>query len=132
MNIKLDENIPEDAATIFMNAGYHVSTVLDEGMGGRPDPDVAAVCKAESKILITLDTDFANIGAYPPEDYSGIIVLRLANQAKPHVPRCPSCAFVMLLDIGRPAGYSVPKQEQRSVNGWRRLSPGPTDRAICP
>jgi predicted nuclease of predicted toxin-antitoxin system len=85
MNIKLDENIPEDAVTIFMNAGYRVSTVLDEGMGGRADPEVASVCKAENKILITLDTDFANIGVYPPEDYSGIIVLRLANQAKPHV-----------------------------------------------
>jgi hypothetical protein len=28
MNIKLDENIPEDAATIFKDAGYQVSTVL--------------------------------------------------------------------------------------------------------
>jgi predicted nuclease of predicted toxin-antitoxin system len=54
-------------------------------MGGRADPEVAAVCKAENKILIALDTDFANIGVYPPADYSGIIVLRLANQAKPHV-----------------------------------------------
>jgi predicted nuclease of predicted toxin-antitoxin system len=89
MNIKLDENIPEDAATIFMNAGCHVSTVLGEGLGGRADPEVAGVCKAESKILITLDTDFANIGAYAPEDYSGIIVLRLANQAKPHVLSIP-------------------------------------------
>jgi predicted nuclease of predicted toxin-antitoxin system len=104
MNIKLDENIPEDAATIFMNAGYHVSTVLGEGLGGRSDPDVAAVCKAESKILITLDTDFANIGAYPPEDYSGIIVLRLANQAKPHV----LSILVRLLDSLRrksPSGH---------------------------
>jgi predicted nuclease of predicted toxin-antitoxin system len=85
MNIKLDENIPEDAATIFTEAGYPVSTVLDQGLGGKADPEVAAACKAESKVLITLDTDFANLGAYPPEDYSGIIVLRLANQAKPHV-----------------------------------------------
>jgi predicted nuclease of predicted toxin-antitoxin system len=85
MNIKLDENIPEDAAAIFMAAGYQISTVLDEGLGGKTDPEVATVCKNESKVLITLDTDFANIGAYPPEDYSGIIVLRLANQAKPHV-----------------------------------------------
>ncbi len=85
MNIKLDENIPEDAATIFRKAGYQVSTVLDQGLGGRADPEVAAACKAESRVLITLDTDFANIGAYSPEDYFGIIVLRLANQAKPYV-----------------------------------------------
>ena len=84
-NIKLDENIPEDAAVIFVNAGCQVSTVLGQGLGGKADPEVAAACKAEGRVLITLDTDFANIGAYPPEDYPGIIVLRLANQAKPHV-----------------------------------------------
>jgi predicted nuclease of predicted toxin-antitoxin system len=62
-----------------------VSTVLGQGLGGKSDPEVAAACKTESKVLITLDTDFANLSTYPPEDYSGIIVLRLANQAKPHV-----------------------------------------------
>jgi predicted nuclease of predicted toxin-antitoxin system len=91
MKIKLDENIPEDAATIFTSAGFQVSTVLDQGLGGKADPEVAAACKAESKVLITLDTDFANLGLYPPEDYSGIIVLRLANQAKAHVLNpCPA------------------------------------------
>jgi predicted nuclease of predicted toxin-antitoxin system len=54
-------------------------------LGGKADPEVAAACKAESRVLITLDTDFANLGAYLTEDYSGIIVLRLANQAKPQI-----------------------------------------------
>ena len=44
----------------------------------------------ESKALIIFDTDFSNIGAYPPEDCSGIIVLRLANQAKSHVLSIPA------------------------------------------
>jgi hypothetical protein len=35
--------------------------------------------------MVTLDTHFANIRAYPPENYSGLIVLRLARQDKPHV-----------------------------------------------
>jgi predicted nuclease of predicted toxin-antitoxin system len=85
MKIKLDESIPQDAATIFTDAGYQVSTVLGQRLGGKADLEVAAACKTESKVLITLDTDFANISAYPPEDYSGIIVLRLSSQAKPHV-----------------------------------------------
>jgi hypothetical protein len=29
--------------------------------------------------------DFADIRAYPPGEYSGLIVLRLVTQAKPHV-----------------------------------------------
>ena len=104
MDIKLDENIPEDAATFFIDAGFQVSTVLSQGLSGKADAIVTAACKAESKVLITLDTDFANIGAYPPEDYSGIIVLRLTNQAKPHV----LSILARLLDaLGRnsPAGH---------------------------
>ncbi len=85
MEIKLDENIPEDASTIFMDAGYQVSTVIEQGLGGKADKEIAAACRAERRVLITLDTDFANIGAYPPEDFSGIIVLRIANQAKPYI-----------------------------------------------
>jgi hypothetical protein len=46
---KFDENIPVDAAIIFKDAGYQVSTVLTQGLGGKADPDAAAACKAESK-----------------------------------------------------------------------------------
>jgi hypothetical protein len=34
---------------------------------------------------MTLDTDFADIRAYPPEDFFGIIVLRLKRQDKSYV-----------------------------------------------
>jgi len=34
---------------------------------------------------VTLDLDFADIRTYPPEDYPGLIVLRLGWQDKPHV-----------------------------------------------
>ncbi|MCX7009988.1 MAG: DUF5615 family PIN-like protein, partial [Kiritimatiellaeota bacterium] len=46
---------------------------------------VAAICKAEKRILVTMDTDFGNILAYPPEEFPGIIVLRSADQSKPVV-----------------------------------------------
>jgi hypothetical protein len=35
--------------------------------------------------LITLDLDFADIRSYPPAQYSGLSVLRLKKQDKPHV-----------------------------------------------
>jgi hypothetical protein len=35
--------------------------------------------------LITLDVDFADIRAYPPADFPGLIVLRLRRQDKPYV-----------------------------------------------
>jgi len=36
-------------------------------------------------VLITLDTDFANVLDYPPHAYEGIVVLRLHDQSIPSV-----------------------------------------------
>jgi hypothetical protein len=36
-------------------------------------------------VLVTLDLDFANIQAYPPDRHAGIIVLRPNRQDKPAV-----------------------------------------------
>jgi predicted nuclease of predicted toxin-antitoxin system len=56
---------------------------LDQQLGGHPDSDIATVCIDESRVLLTLDTDFANILVYPPEQHAGIVLLRTQNQAKP-------------------------------------------------
>jgi predicted nuclease of predicted toxin-antitoxin system len=80
MRFKIDENLPPEAAVLLRDNGHDADTVLDEALGGSPDPTVAATCKAEQRILVTLDLDFADILQYPPLDYPGIIVLRPARQ----------------------------------------------------
>jgi predicted nuclease of predicted toxin-antitoxin system len=85
MRFKLDENLPVEAAEVFRGAGYVGDTVGDEQLSGRPDPDLAAVCQREQRVLITLDLDFADIRVYPPGQYSGLIVMRPHSQGKPHV-----------------------------------------------
>jgi len=80
MKFKLDENLPAEAATLLANAGHDVATVLAERLGGHADPELAAACTTEGRALITLDTDFGNIRRYPPLEYSGLVVLRLARQ----------------------------------------------------
>ena len=42
-------------------------------------------CVAEDRVLVSLDAEFADIRAYPPDDLPGIIVLRVKSQAKAHV-----------------------------------------------
>ncbi len=54
-------------------------------MVGQPDTNVAAVCQREGRVVVTLDLDFADIRAYPPSNYAGIIVLRLVLLDKFHV-----------------------------------------------
>ena len=65
--------------------GLAPASVAEEGMKGEDDTRIAAVCQREVRVLITLDTDFADIRSYPPAEYPGIVVLRLARQEKPHV-----------------------------------------------
>ncbi len=76
MRAKLDENLPVEAAELLRTAGWECDTVYAEGLAGADDPIVAARCQAEARVLFTLDLDFADIRAYPPSEYVGIVVLR--------------------------------------------------------
>lgn len=66
-------------------AGHDAKTVNEQGLQGAQDTTVAEVCARERRALVTLDTDFSDIKAYPPENFSGIIILRVAHQSKPHI-----------------------------------------------
>lgn len=59
--------------------------MLEQKMGGERDPNVAEVCRNERRVLVTLDTDFANIQEYRPSEYPGIVVFRLGQQGKRHI-----------------------------------------------
>ena len=80
MRFKFDENLPSDLGALLRRDGHDAHSVLDENLRGAADPSIAKVCQYEQRILITLDLDFAHIQNYPPRDYPGIIVLRLARQ----------------------------------------------------
>ena len=87
MRFKLDENLPPDASTLLNNSGHDALTIRDQRLQGRPDTQIAAVCQEERRTLITLDLDFADIRAYPPSQYFGLIVMRLSSQSRMHVLR---------------------------------------------
>ncbi len=60
-------------------------SVHEQGLVGAKDNVIAEACHSENRAIVPLDAHFADIRAYPPGDYSGLIVLRLARQDKPHV-----------------------------------------------
>lgn len=80
MKFKFDENLPPDLGALLRANGHDARSVFDENLRGAADPLVAKVCQDEQRILITLDLDFAHIKNHPPQDFHGIIVLRLARQ----------------------------------------------------
>ena len=87
MKIKLDENMPNEAALFFRNAGFDVSTTGEQRLQGAPDEAIHAVGRNERPTLVTPDVDFANVLAYPPNRSSGIVVLRLKQQGRTAVLR---------------------------------------------
>ncbi len=76
MKFKLDENVPLSARELMREKGHDVLSVLDQSEAGASDSVVAGMVRQESRTLITLDLDFADIRSYRPADYPGIIVLR--------------------------------------------------------
>ncbi|MEA1950012.1 MAG: DUF5615 family PIN-like protein [Planctomycetota bacterium] len=85
LKFKVDENLPIEAAELLAGAEYDALTVHDQHMVGESDAKLSRVCRREGRAIVTLDLDFADIRAYPPSDYAGIIVLRPARLNKPHV-----------------------------------------------
>ena len=65
---------------LLRSAGHDVRTVLDQHLGGREDSAIIGACQSELRALVTLDLDFGDIRLYPPEQYSGLIVLRPGAQ----------------------------------------------------
>jgi predicted nuclease of predicted toxin-antitoxin system len=85
LKFKVDENLPVEVAALLIEAGHDALTVPQQNMGGQADPRLATVCQVENRAILTLDLDFADIRAYAPQNYAGIIVLRLSRLDKHRV-----------------------------------------------
>ncbi len=83
MLFKTDENLHEEVAELLRQNGHDAVSVYDQGLRGHADEDIADVCRREGRVIVTQDLDFSNIVAFPPEDYAGIIVLRLHDPNRP-------------------------------------------------
>jgi predicted nuclease of predicted toxin-antitoxin system len=76
VRVKIDENLSWEVAEDLRAAGHDADTVHDEGLVGGVDPTVLARAKADHRVLVTLDKGIADVRAYPPDQYAGIVLLR--------------------------------------------------------
>jgi len=98
MRLKLDENLPSSLLADLARIGDDADTCTDEGINGKADDLVAASAASERRILLTLDTDFADIRRFPPGTHPGIIVLRLETQDAASCRSAIQRAFAVLSD----------------------------------
>lgn len=74
LKLLVDENVRREIVEFLKEAGHDVKRLK----AGVSDTEVAEAAAEEKRIIITHDLDFADIFAYPPEKYFGIVVLRIS------------------------------------------------------
>lgn len=82
LKFKIDENLPAEFAAILREAGFDAATVAEEALSGATDTMLPERCRTETRVLLTLDLDFANVQAHPPGTNAGIMVFRSKAQDK--------------------------------------------------
>lgn len=103
MKFKTDENLPVEVVTLLCDHGHDAISVVEQQLGGAADAIIAKVCQSEQRVLMTLDLDFADIRAYPPGEYPGIIVVRPRFQMISAILRLAE-QVVRLLESSSPVG----------------------------
>jgi predicted nuclease of predicted toxin-antitoxin system len=97
MRFKLDENVHPAVADLLADAGHDALTVRQQGMQGCFDDALVDHFRGESRILVSLDLDFADLRTYPPAKTAGLIILRLHSQSRRHLLATMS-RLIALLD----------------------------------
>lgn len=72
--------MPLQLAKMLLAKGHEVTRVQDVGLSGEEDPPILETATAERRILMTYDTDFADVRNFPPGSHAGIVVFRLQHQ----------------------------------------------------
>ena len=74
-----DQCVPAEISHALRTPGHDVLNLREVLPVRAPDPDVIAKARELDRVLISLNGDFSDIVAYPPEEYSGIIAIQLHN-----------------------------------------------------
>jgi len=82
IRFKVDEDLPREIASILRAGGHDAVSVLDEKLGGAPDPRVWSAVQQEHRCLLTADKGFADARRFPPGTHGGIVLFRLPRESR--------------------------------------------------
>ena len=79
MRFLIDANLPRAAILVCQKFGHQIEFARDIGLAAASDAQIAERARESGAALLTRDLDFADVRRYPPDQYSGIVVLRLPD-----------------------------------------------------
>lgn len=82
MRFKIDEHLPAELASDLRALGHDADTVADEGLAGASDAILMRLIRQEDRVLLTMDKGIADVRAYPPDQYAGVVLFRPATQGR--------------------------------------------------
>ncbi len=82
MRFLIDAGLPRPSRQMLQGLGHDPIDVRDIGLGAAPDPEIAALARAQARCLLTRDGDFGDIRLYPPDEFAGIVVFEFPEAAK--------------------------------------------------
>ena len=77
----IDASLPRTTKDVIVAHGHQATDVRDIGLGTASDQEIADHARRHQLGVVTCDQDFGNVVAFPPADYSGIVVIRPPDQA---------------------------------------------------
>jgi predicted nuclease of predicted toxin-antitoxin system len=77
VRLLLDENLSPAQAALLREAGFDAVSVIESGLGGAPDERVREFAIEGGRVLVTLDSDFANMLRFPPAGTPGVLRLKI-------------------------------------------------------
>ena len=82
MKFKIDENLPTEIAHDLKAAGHDADTVADQALAGADDQLILSRVQSDGRAFLTMDKGIADVRAYPPLQYPGIILFRLRSAGR--------------------------------------------------
>jgi predicted nuclease of predicted toxin-antitoxin system len=76
MRFLADENFPRQALERLRNAGYDVLSIAEQSPG-LPDEEVATLCAAQRRVLLTFDKDFGELVFRRGLEAGGVVLFRI-------------------------------------------------------
>ena len=117
MKLLLDENLSLQHAQNLRAEGYDAEGVVEAGLGGESDANVLLFAIAHSRVILTLDADFANVLRFPPEHTPGVIRLKVHPPTEANIRETILRALRLLVHTDMTGKLAIVDRDKVRVRG---------------